>query len=1158
MGYYPYPYTPAAAGTGTALIDGLGSKWNNTGTLYIGYGGTGTLQIYNGSSVSVGATTWVGDAYSYFAVGTGTIDFGASGGTLTTQALAASPSQLLGTGTINTQGLLTDANLTFSTPASLTQTFVFGGVAVNLNMSTPASNGVLGAGYSGTGTLTIQTPVASTTGYLGFLPGSVGTATVSGSGAWTMSSTALIGDWGTGTLNILNGGQVTSGAANIGTYSGDGTVNISGAGSTWTVSGILYIGDHANTLVPAVTGTVHITSGGQLVSNSPTAVAVGQFAGATGWVTVDGSGSSWTCTNGILVGASGRGTMTITNGATVSDTQGCSAQYPGSTGSVIISGFGSKWTNSSSLSVGNSGTGSVAILNGGTVSDAAGFIGTNSAGIGTVAIDGVASTWTSSSTLTVGNSGAGTLDISGGGAATTATNVTVGSTGVLAIDVGRGSSLKANNGAGTLTDNGTVQVVAGADVPAGNTYSPISAGTWSGSGTYQPVGGTWNSTTHVFTASTVVSNSGTGGATASIDTSVRQRILIDDTADGTSLGVSVLPASAATPLVLTAVTVTGATLSSLQGNLPAGQAVLDAWGISTTGTGYTAGQPAYLSLSLGAGYTPYQLTVAGFARSNLSVWDYNGTAWSQLPANDLTWDGTDASFTATALNGNDYAITGTPLLPGDANRDSQVDVNDLTIVLSNFGQTGCSWAQGCMDGDPSGTVDVNDLTIVLSNFGRSFGSAATAVAAVPEPSVAVLAVAGLAGFVVLAWRKRKSHGCVSRTHGPVIGANGRNIGSPLTSGSVCLVALATLSALARTPGVGWADGLIANWTLNQPTGTTSIPDNSGNGHTATLLGSDTLTSMSDKGYPSAPVGGGLYFSGQSGTDNCLSVPYSPSLGGMTCLTLSSWVYYPSETDYTNAVLNTGEELFNMWDQDGGNQSYRWGYYLPQPNDRMGFTAVGGLAGSTLEMWGSVWKTMNGNGPDYVPGTWAQWTMVYNGNALTNGYDGGETAVSTCFIYENGVLMTGGSFGIGSNGHQFTLPSPASGQAMQIAGGTNEWLGSLADLGMWNVALTSENYAGSSPGGVAGNTRGSSGGEVAALYNTPMYNNNTGSLSQYGVKAMDQLFTLFDGANPRTVAVVTTSNSQAGLAVRRRRAYARLGRRRPTGRRPVCGPTRQRR
>ena len=336
--------------------------------------------------------------------------------------------------------------------------------------------------------------------------------------------------------------------------------------------------------------------------------------------------------------------------------------------------------------------------------------------------------------------------------------------------------------------------------------------------------------------------------------------------------------------------------------------------------------------------------------------------------------------------------------------------------------------------------------------------------------------------------------------------------------SVFVVGLVTLALVAGTCGVGLADGLIANWTLNQPTGATSIPDASGNGHTATLLGSDTLTSMSDMGYPNSPVGGGLYFSGLAGTGNCLSVPYSPSLGGMTCLTLSAWVYYPAGTNYTNAVpvqTNRGQELFNMWNQDGGNQCWKWGYYLPEPNDRPGFNDT--LGGASLEAWGSCWTTFNGLGPDYTAGQWAQWTVVYNGDSLHNGVGGAESAVSTCFIFENGVLMTGGSLNLGTgNGTQFTLASPASGQAMEIAGGTNEWLGSLADLGMWNVALTSPDSAGS-------HNRGDTGGEVAALYNTPMYNNNSGPLSAYGVKAMDQLFTLFDGANPANVAIVTTSN-----------------------------------
>ena len=60
--------------------------------------------------------------------------------------------------------------------------------------------------------------------------------------------------------------------------------------------------------------------------------------------------------------------------------------------------------------------------------------------------------------------------------------------------------------------------------------------------------------------------------------------------------------------------------------------------------------------------------------------------------------------------------------PGDANGDGKVDINDLTIVLSNYGRTGMKWTQGCMDGDPAGAVDINDLTIVLSNYGKVYGS----------------------------------------------------------------------------------------------------------------------------------------------------------------------------------------------------------------------------------------------------------------------------------------------------------------------------------------------------------------------------------------------------------------------------------------------------
>ena len=119
--------------------------------------------------------------------------------------------------------------------------------------------------------------------------------------------------------------------------------------------------------------------------------------------------------------------------------------------------------------------------------------------------------------------------------------------------------------------------------------------------------------------------------------------------------------------------------------------------------------------------------------------------------------------TATAINQNGqivgYGTTGgqreayllTPALGGDANLDGRVDVNDLAIVLSHFGQTGASWSTGDFIGD--GTVDVNDLTIVLTDFGQTLGSACGGVAAVPEPCVGVLLAVALAGL--LAWSRRR-------------------------------------------------------------------------------------------------------------------------------------------------------------------------------------------------------------------------------------------------------------------------------------------------------------------------------------------------------------------------------------------------------------------
>ena len=89
--------------------------------------------------------------------------------------------------------------------------------------------------------------------------------------------------------------------------------------------------------------------------------------------------------------------------------------------------------------------------------------------------------------------------------------------------------------------------------------------------------------------------------------------------------------------------------------------------------------------------------------------------------------------------------------PGDVNGDGRVDINDLTIVLANYGQTGCVWSQGCVDGDPNGGVDINDLTIVLANYNTTQITAP--MTAVPEPGALALLAGGLIALLGCAWHK---------------------------------------------------------------------------------------------------------------------------------------------------------------------------------------------------------------------------------------------------------------------------------------------------------------------------------------------------------------------------------------------------------------------
>ncbi|WP_249150465.1 autotransporter domain-containing protein [Bradyrhizobium sp. JYMT SZCCT0180] len=268
-------------------------------------------------------------------------------------------------------------------------------------------------------------------------------ATVVGA-AGAQASLVRVGNFGTGTLTIQSGGNLSDVNGFLGYNPGStGTAMVDGAGSSWTNSGPLYVG-------PGGTGTLTIQNGGK-VSN--VTGVLGDNAGSTGTATVDGAGSAWTNSGNLYVGNSGTATLTIRNGGKVSNVTGLLGNSAGSTGAATVDGVGSSWTNSTDLYVGNVGAGTLTIRNGGKVSNVGnGFLGIIAGSTGTVTVDGAGSAWTNSGYLHVGYSGAGTLTIANGGAVSTTSGMQIanfaGSTGTLNIGAASGQAAAAP---GTLT-----------------------------------------------------------------------------------------------------------------------------------------------------------------------------------------------------------------------------------------------------------------------------------------------------------------------------------------------------------------------------------------------------------------------------------------------------------------------------------------------------------------------------------------------------------------------------------------------------------------------------------------------------------------------------------------------------------------------------------
>ncbi len=469
--------------------------------IYVGYTGKGTL-------TSLG-TINSGQAILGLASGSeGSVTLTASGNWLSSADVIVGDQ---GSGTLLIQSgaagsFSGDAFLAFNSTGQ-------GDVTVRDNGSLMVVGGDLEVGDWGVGTLNIEGGAWVNSSGVGTLSRDVigddalssGTVTVTGTGVGGASrwdtDALIVANNGTGTLNVLAGGNVNSTAVEIATttLSATGNATVNGANSLWDIAGSLDVGTTQISLINNATltiengGAVHVAgattvnhtgtlnlTGSTLKTGSLSAAGPLNFNWTAGTLELTNSdvsldsffpdsvlGSSPTIGTGqalILSNAAGLGdlyvartgtaSMTINGGGDVTANDIYLAYNTTGNANVTVSGNGSTLTVNGDLEVGDGGTATMRIELGGVVDSSAvgplsrDVIGDDANGWadGTVEVVGPGSQWHTDD-LIVGDGGSGILHVLAGGNVSSQ-NVLIGENNTGTVNIGGPGS---NWQLGTLT-----------------------------------------------------------------------------------------------------------------------------------------------------------------------------------------------------------------------------------------------------------------------------------------------------------------------------------------------------------------------------------------------------------------------------------------------------------------------------------------------------------------------------------------------------------------------------------------------------------------------------------------------------------------------------------------------------------------------------------
>jgi len=513
--------SPSGSGSMTVSQGALA----NANEIRVGNTGSGALNVSNAGSINVGETLSVGDGavvgtiaeagFGVVNIGvTGTINVAGTG--LAAGVAAVTAGSFVGaTGIINVIGSHALLNLNghdlrlgtnSGTPSSSgagSLTTSFGGLV---------EAGTIVVGDTGTGSFTADIGGASATAVdVGAQAGAQGNIVLTSALTGLGINALTIGDQGIGRVAATAGANLAShGAAIIGNAAGsDGQLAVTGGAHFRTQTlidgdsgtGALTVSGGATAeIVNAATigfggsggagiGNLGIGAGGTVtvdgagLATGAAAVSVGDFANATGIITVSGShallnvgthdirlgtnagspassGAGFlTATLGglveagtIVVGDTGTGLFSANIGGASATAMDVGSQATGQ-GSVLLTGA-ITGLGLNALTVGDHGYGKVTVTNGANLVVHGNVVLGNAAGAtGQAAIAGNA--YFQANTLTVGGGGSGAFSVDSGAVLNALTIATIGATGVLTLQGGKVASAQLAN-QGNISGSGTV------------------------------------------------------------------------------------------------------------------------------------------------------------------------------------------------------------------------------------------------------------------------------------------------------------------------------------------------------------------------------------------------------------------------------------------------------------------------------------------------------------------------------------------------------------------------------------------------------------------------------------------------------------------------------------------------------------------------------